>query len=75
MFHGDRATKDHKVAIYADAWGVRKLITHVLRNFRTDKVPRVPSLMSCVLRCRFCRGPGLPQGCPSVHAGLVSGPS
>ena len=34
--------KRHKVAIYQDAWGVRKLISHILRNLRNDRMPRVP---------------------------------
>lgn len=38
--------KSKKVKIYADAWGVRKLMSHVLRNLRTDRVPRE----SCLAR-------------------------
>ena len=26
---------------YADAWGIRKLISHCLRNLRLDRVPKV----------------------------------
>lgn len=33
--------KANKVKVYSDTWGIRKLITHVLRNLRTDRVPRV----------------------------------
>ena len=37
---GIQLEKTKKVQIYSDAWGVRKLISHVLRNLRTDRVPR-----------------------------------
>lgn len=37
---GIQLDKQKKVQIYSDAWGVRKLLTHVLRNLRTDRVPR-----------------------------------
>ena len=37
---GDYCLKEHKVAIYRDAWGVRKLMSHVLRNLRSDRIPR-----------------------------------
>lgn len=32
--------KAKKIKIYSDAWGVRKLLSHVLRNLRTDRCPR-----------------------------------
>ena len=31
-----------KTSLYADAWGVRKLLSHCLRNLRLDRLPRVP---------------------------------
>lgn len=36
--------KELKLKIYSDAWGVRKLVTHVLRNLRTERVPREPCM-------------------------------
>ena len=42
MMVGENNLKRHKVAIYQDAWGVRKLISHILRNLRNDRMPRVP---------------------------------
>ena len=32
--------KSKKIKIYSDAWGVRKLLSHILRNLRTDRCPR-----------------------------------
>lgn len=34
--------KAAKNAQYADAWGIRKLISHCVRNLRIDRIPRVP---------------------------------
>lgn len=31
-----------KTKIYADAWGIKKLMSHALRNLRQDRSPRVP---------------------------------
>ena len=33
--------KESKTQDYADAWGIRKLISHCLRNLRLDRIPRV----------------------------------
>lgn len=38
---GEHRLKEHKVAIYTDAWGVKKLLSHILRNLRNDRIPRV----------------------------------
>ena len=32
--------KESKTQDYADAWGIRKLISHCLRNLRLDRIPR-----------------------------------
>lgn len=34
--------KAAKNAQYADAWGIRKLISHCVRNLRIDRIPPVP---------------------------------
>ena len=31
-----------KIGMHADAWGVRRLLTHVLRALRLGRKPRVP---------------------------------
>ncbi len=36
-----RDAKAIKNAEYADAWGIRKLISHCVRNLRIDRIPRV----------------------------------
>lgn len=41
MNTGPHLTND-KNAFYADAWGIRKLITFALRSFRLDRLPKVP---------------------------------
>lgn len=33
-----------KTKMYADSWGIRKLISHALRNLRQDRSPRAPWL-------------------------------
>ena len=35
-----------KTMMYADAWGIRKLISHALRNLRQDRSPRAPWLQT-----------------------------
>ncbi len=37
---GENAVRGNTVSIYRDAWGVRKLMSHVLRNLRSDRIPR-----------------------------------
>jgi hypothetical protein len=49
MMLGENNVKQHRVSIYKDAWGVRKLISHALRNLRNDRVPRVSKLHSDAL--------------------------
>lgn len=34
--------KQAKTSHYADAWGIRKLISHCLRNLRLERIPRAP---------------------------------
>ena len=39
FYPADRVTK---TKIYADGWGIRKLITYLLRNMRQQRVARAP---------------------------------
>ena len=39
---GEPAIRANKVSVYRDAWGVRKLMSHALRNLRSDRIPRDP---------------------------------
>lgn len=36
--------KEKETAYYADAWGIRKLMSHTLRNLRVERLPRAPGL-------------------------------
>lgn len=42
LMAGEAAPSAKKIAIYRDSWGIRKLVTHVLRNLRSDRIPREP---------------------------------
>lgn len=33
-----------KTKIYAEGWGIKKLMSHALRNLRQDRAPRVTRL-------------------------------
>lgn len=44
MKESGREVMPSKNQLYADAWGIRKLTTHTLRNLRQDRLPRALGL-------------------------------
>ena len=46
-----------KTHIYADAWGIRKLISHSLRNLRMDRLPKVVWLAPIAVKNMKQNGP------------------
>ena len=48
LMHEEGRPYPTKIQLSADAWGVRKLTSHALRNFRQDRQPRAPRLQGCI---------------------------